>query len=81
MKLSMVTEFLTECADIYKNLIKSPPSALPETVVVPTSETADDAPVDTSADHVTSGDSTQEGVDSMQFFRALAHICETGNIK
>lgn len=67
-------EFLSSCAEVYKDLVKNPLNP-PGTVVVPTSEKLAAAPSPRSSE---GGPPCirHEGVDSMQFYRLLVPVCE-----
>ncbi|XP_064635383.1 centriolar satellite-associated tubulin polyglutamylase complex regulator 1-like isoform X2 [Lineus longissimus] len=64
-------EFLSKCSDVYKALASS---AGRDTVVVPTSE--DQANVHAKEEKAMAPSLNTEGVDSLQFFRALTPIIE-----
>ena len=69
-----VTEFLSSCAEVYKDLVKNPLNP-PGAVVVPTSEKLAAAPSPRSSEGEPPG-VRHEGVDSMQFYRLLVPVCE-----
>ena len=64
-----ITEFLTRCAEVYKELLKTKQNSH-DPVVVPTSEEA------TPRVHEDENSARPEGVDAMTFLRALIPLCE-----
>lgn len=67
-------EFLSSCAEVYKDLVKNPLNP-PGAVIVPTSEKLAAAPSPRSSEGEPPG-VRHEGVDSMQFHRLLVPVCE-----
>ena len=70
----MLTEFLSSCAEVYKDLVRNPLNP-PGTVFVPTSEKLAAAPSPRSSEGEPPS-VRHEGVDSMQFYRLLVPVCE-----
>ncbi|ELU16370.1 hypothetical protein CAPTEDRAFT_138684, partial [Capitella teleta] len=70
-------EFLTECADVYKDVLQNPQTNH-ETVVVPTSEESPSPPVTQSMTQSSAQTASlkSEGVDAMQFYRGLVPASE-----
>ena len=68
-------EFLIRCAEVYKSLLTSS-RASHEPVVVPTSDDTH-PPVGAVSSESGTGDTSQDGVETVQFLRSLIPIAES----